>query len=520
MSKGVYKNSVEHKYSYNAVQYKVPAYGWSSTSRHIGVWFINPTIEYLSGGASKQELDCHFGDNGNPDPIILDYWRGTHYGGGASCNIAAGENWSKVVGPIFVYVNSLSSFKTPSPADLATLAATAGNPTIPPAWKDNQTALWQNALAQAKAEKAKWPYDWVNGVDYPHKDQRGNVTGQLVLNDPQAASTKLPHLTVGLAHPDYAGGGGGGFGRGGFGRGGLPPGAGTPAGAPLAGPAPGNGPPAGAGGRFGASGGFGRGGGNGIVDWTHDAKFYQFWNDGSEDGKFTITNVRPGTYTLHAFADGVLGEFAQANITVAPGQALDLGKLEWKPVRYGKQVWEIGYPDRTGGKFYKGDGDDYWLWGWNLRYALLFPNDITYTVGKSDYHKDWFFEEVPHATNLPCQSRGERPRQPALRLGQGRVARPVPADQHARAVGHLRSGPGDHLDDQVQHGQSRAWAGDPARVPGRSRRQRRIGGGGQRPKRRHHPDHRHQCPPLQYEQKRLARIQPAVRRRAAEAGRK
>src|SRR5262249_9458663 len=57
MSKGVYKNSVEHKYSYNAVQYKTPAYGWSSTAEHVGVYFINPTIEYLSGGASKQELD-------------------------------------------------------------------------------------------------------------------------------------------------------------------------------------------------------------------------------------------------------------------------------------------------------------------------------------------------------------------------------------------------------------------------------------------------------------------------------
>ena len=187
MSEGVYKNSVEHKYSYNAVQYKVPAYGWSSTKQHLGIWFINPTIEYLSGGASKQELDCHFGDNGNPDPIILDYWRGTHYAGGASCNIAAGENWSKVVGPIFVYVNSLSDFKTPSADDLATLATTAGNPTIPPAWTENQTALWQDALAQAKIEKSNWPYDWVNGVDYPHKDERGTVTGQIVLNDPQAA---------------------------------------------------------------------------------------------------------------------------------------------------------------------------------------------------------------------------------------------------------------------------------------------------------------------------------------------
>jgi rhamnogalacturonan endolyase len=133
------------------------------------------------------------------------------------------------------------------------------------------------------------------------------------------------------------------------------------------------------------------------VDWAHDAKYYQFWNDGTDDGKFTITYVRPGTYTLHAFADGVLGEFAKADVTVEAGKNLDLGKLTWQPVRYGKQVWEIGYPDRTGGKFYKGDGANYWLWGWYLRYGGLFPNDITYTIGKSDYHKDWFFEQVPHA---------------------------------------------------------------------------------------------------------------------------
>jgi rhamnogalacturonan endolyase len=134
--------------------------------------------------------------------------------------------------------------------------------------------------------------------------------------------------------------------------------------------------------------------------WIHDARFYQFFNDGTEDGKFTITKIRPGKYTLHATADGVLGDYAKADITVEPGKTLDLGKLVWTPVRYGKQLWQIGYPDRAADEFFKGDGSNYWLWGWNLRYALLYPNDLTYTVGKSDWHKDWFFEEVPHATNL------------------------------------------------------------------------------------------------------------------------
>ena len=345
LSTGVYKNSVEHKYSNCAVQYKIPAYGFSSTKEHIGLYFINPSTEYLCGGASKLELVCHM------QSTILDYWCAGHYAGGACCNIPAGETWNKVIGPIFVYCNALADPKIASRADLDMLAATAGNPTVPPAWKENATVLWQDALEEAKKQKAQWPYDWVNGVDYPHKEQRGSVTGQLVLNDPQAATIRLPHLTIGLAHPDYTGN----------------------------------------------NSEFVRRSGNGNrITWAHDGNYYQFWNDGSEDGKFTITNVRPGTYTLHAFADGVLGEFAQANITVAAGKTLDLGKIVWKPVRYGKQVWEIGYPDRTGGKFYKGDGDNYWLWGWCVRYGELFPNDITYTIGKSDYHRDWFFEQVPH----------------------------------------------------------------------------------------------------------------------------
>jgi rhamnogalacturonan endolyase len=405
MSKGVYKNSVEHKYSYSGMQYKTKAYGWSSTKYHIGAWFINPTIEYLSGGPTRIDLDAHFGDNGNPEPIILDYWHSGHYNG-TRANIAAGEEWSKVIGPIFVYVNSLDAPKPTTQSELDTLAATAGNPTVPASWTSNANALWQDALGQYKKENSKWPFDWVKGVDYTPLAQRGAVTGQIVLDDPLApkdASKKLPHLTVGLTHPDadpatmvrqarqFAS---------------ATPGA-APGAAPVlapnavpganAGVAPGAGP----GGRFGGGGGFGNfAPAADAGSWIHEAKYYQFFNDGTEDGKFSITKVRPGTYTLHASADGVLGDFAQANITVEPGKTVNLGKLVWKPVRYGKQIWEIGYPDRAADEFFKGDGDNYWLWGWNMRYALLFPNDLTYTVGKSDWHKDWFFEEVPHATNL------------------------------------------------------------------------------------------------------------------------
>jgi rhamnogalacturonan endolyase len=348
---GVYKNSVEHKYSYCAVMDKLTAWGWSSTKDHIGVYFINPSNEYIGGGPEKLDLVAHMG------ATLLDYWTSGHYAGGSGNNIPNGESWKHVVGPVFVYFNSLDDPKDPSPAELDKLKATSGSgmPAVPAEWHDNAMALWDDAVAKSKSVKAAWPYSWVDGVDYPHKDDRATVAGQLVLDDPQAVKKTLPHLTVGLAHPNYQGAG--------------------------------------------VGGGYQSRSGNGnIVTWPHDGDYYQFWVDGAADGRFTIPNVRPGKYTLHAFADGVLGEYAKTDITVEAGKKIDLGKLDWKPVRYGKQIWEIGYPDRTADKFLKGDGANYWLWGWPLRYAGLFPNDVSYTIGKSNPAKDWFFEEVPHST--------------------------------------------------------------------------------------------------------------------------
>jgi rhamnogalacturonan endolyase len=104
--------------------------------------------------------------------------------------------------------------------------------------------------------------------------------------------------------------------------------------------------------------------------------------------------VRPGRYTLRAFADGVLGEFAQADVIVAPGHALDLGQIPWAPVRRGRQVWDIGIPNRNGSELFK--AESYWEPTIPLDYAKLFPNDVNFVVGKSDFRRDWFFQQVPH----------------------------------------------------------------------------------------------------------------------------
>ena len=215
-------------------------------------------------------------------------------------------------------------------------------------WKDPQRC-------SPDRELAAWPLCiWVSGVDYPHKDQRATVSGHLVLNDPQLDSTKLPHLLVGLTYPDYK------------------------------------------------VQGFR---GEQTIDWQLDAKHYEFWTRGDADGHFTIPNVRPGDYTLHAIADNVLGEFAKTDIHIEPGKPIDLGDLEWKPVRYGKQLWEIGIPDRTAGEYLH--GDHYWQWGLYNQYPKDFPNDVNFVIGKSDYHKDWNIMQVPRGHDDTGKGRGD-----------------------------------------------------------------------------------------------------------------
>ncbi len=211
----------------------------------------------------------------------------------------------------------------------------------------SQEEMWKDALAQARKESEAWPYNWVSGVDYPLKNQRGALTGQLVLNDSPAPDTRMSNVLVGLAAPDYKVQGGRG--------------------------------------------------GEQIVDWQLDAKYYEFWVRADGQGRFTIPKIRPGKYTLHAIANGVLGEYAKTDITIEPGKTVDLGRLEWKPTRNGRQLWEIGIPNRSAEEFRH--GDHYWQWGLYLLYPKDFPNDVNFIIGKSDYRQDWNYAQVPRWQN-------------------------------------------------------------------------------------------------------------------------
>jgi rhamnogalacturonan endolyase len=366
LTTGRYAGQAEHKYDYSAVQFDIPAFGWSSTAYKVGLWLINPSIEYLSGGPTKVELTGHLDVNTGAAPTLLNYWKGSHYGG-SSLAVAQGEAWSRFVGPMFIYCN---------------------------AGADHE-ALWRDALARAAREARAWPYDWVADPRYPLKTQRGTATGTLTVKDPLVPMSRVRNLLVGLTPHD-------------------------PEGRP--------------------------------VDWQRDAKFYQFWTRADEKGHFTIPNIRPGTYTFRAIADGVLGEFHKDNMAVAAGQALDLGNLEWRPVRYGRQLWEIGVPNRSAEEFRH--GDHYWVWGLYNDYPKEFPQDVNFVIGKSDWARDWNYAQPPRdgrpttwsiTFNLPDAPHGKATLRLAICGSRGRGGIQVAVnDQPVGGTGRL-------LDSGVLH---------------------------------------------------------------------
>lgn len=308
------------KYIYTAVQFDHRAYGATNPEDGLGWWMLIPSAEYLSAGPTQPEFLVH----GNL--VVFCYWRSSHYGH-ANITLAKGEHWTKVIGPIFMYVNE--------------------GPT--------SEAMWDDAKARLREEEKAWPYDWVRAVGYAPREERTKVEGQIVLNDPlnPQGNEWQGRLTVGLTRTPYA----------------VRSAQGVQA-----------------------------------IDWQHDGKYYQYWTHSeSRDGRFAIPNVPAGRYNLLAFADGVLGELYIADVEVSAGEGVDLGRMEWTPERYGKQLWEIGASDRSAAEF--AGSEKFWHPGAALRFPEQFPDEVTFEIGRSDPATDWFYAQMPYVDDPDARIR-------------------------------------------------------------------------------------------------------------------
>ena len=206
---------------------------------------------------------------------------------------------------------------------------------------DPGDVLWADAKAQVEAEKAAWPYSWLATSDHPVASARGAVTGRLLINDPLKPSVSGAHAMVGLAAPEETHG-----------------------------------------------------------NWQQQSKGYQYWVKADSSGNFTIPAVRPGSYTLYAFTDGVVGEFSKTNIAVTSGGTNAQGNITWNIVNPGTSIaWEIGVPDRTAKEFRH--GNDYFTpYLWDV-YPQDFPNPLVYNVGTSSPATDWNYVHSNYSGSTP-----------------------------------------------------------------------------------------------------------------------
>lgn len=202
---------------------------------------------------------------------------------------------------------------------------------------DTVDAMWSNAKEQVKTEKSQWPYAWLTGQpEYPPAAERGTVAGQLIIKDALKPQLTAANAWVGLAQPESNG------------------------------------------------------------NWQFESKRYQYWTKADASGRFTIPNVRPGSYTLSAFTVGAVGEFTKSDVVVRASQKADAGALFWEVPHKGKIAWEIGIPDRTSREF--AHGNDYFHgYGWD-NFAKEFPNPLEFTIGKSDPARDWNYAQTGYGT--------------------------------------------------------------------------------------------------------------------------
>lgn len=313
---GIHKGEAEHKYDYTSLFSEMQAFGWSSTKKNLGVYVVNPSIEYMNGGPVGLDYGGHIDVKAAlpADPTMLFIWHSPHYGGRA-IEVGANERWKKIIGPFLIYCT-----KGTSPQ-----------------------VMWQNALSRLEKDKKAFPFNWAVAPGFEHSKERGSASGKIIIKDPQDIKATTAGAWVGLAHAPYE--------------------STTSKYGPV------------------------------MVDWQTDGKNYQYWVHADALGKFTIPNVRPGKYTLYAFNNGVFGDYSKADVMITAGKPTNLGTMTWVPVRYGKQVWEIGTPNRSAEEFRH--GDNYAQWGLYNLYQQEFPNGVDYVVGKSNWSKDWNYAQPP-----------------------------------------------------------------------------------------------------------------------------
>lgn len=122
-------------------------------------------------------------------------------------------------------------------------------------------------------------------------------------------------------------------------------------------------------------------------------KKYMFWATADAEGRFEIKNVRPGEYSLYAYAlDGdITDELEYKNVAVTPG-TVDLGTVDWTPKAYENMIWSVGSNNRRA---------DTWNLSLHPRAYGLWnevPANLTFIPGVSDEATDLYYAQCQNGT--------------------------------------------------------------------------------------------------------------------------
>nr|GME00329.1 probable rhamnogalacturonate lyase B isoform X1 [Ipomoea batatas] len=172
-----FKGEVDDKYQYSCENKDNKVHGWICFDPPVGFWQITPSNEFRTGGPFKQDLTSHV------NPTTLAIFVTSHYAGeDLLVKFEPGEVWKKVLGPVFIYVNSVHD-------------------------KADALSLWDDAKERMEKEVQAWPYSFPASEDFPNCDQRGSVCGRLLVQDRYINEENISANAayVGLAPPGDAG---------------------------------------------------------------------------------------------------------------------------------------------------------------------------------------------------------------------------------------------------------------------------------------------------------------------------
>jgi rhamnogalacturonan endolyase len=224
----------------------------------------------------------------------------------------------------------------------------------------NVGQMWAGAKLAAEREQAKWPYAWVGDPLYAAAE-RSTVRGKLTIvghaRPEGAAASSSADATAWVVlsqdQPDR-----------------------VYQGIPLDG-----------------------------RDWQYQNLGYVYYARAGHDGHFAVPAVRPGTYRLTAFADGVLGEVSTTGVEIPPATTVDTGNHLLHPDDHGVTLWQIGRPNRSAAEshVYGGPSGFRHSLTW-LEYPYEFPDGVDFRVGVDDVAEKWnYFQPCYRTPGSPLQ---------------------------------------------------------------------------------------------------------------------